>query len=210
MKIKIFTILFLIPIGFNFSQDTSLVIVFPTIISCFDSSLTDANVMFLKGDSLYSGISYYPDEGISNFVLLNSGEYTVKIFSFGLGKSEYEIIIPQMKEFHKTFIAGKLLPEEELIYNSERAKEDIDSGIVRLFYFGLVIDDEERNNFLKELQNEYGFVEEDLGCNITPELYQGVLYYNREVNKYLDSINPIGWEKELARRIQDFDDNRKK
>lgn len=210
MKNKIFTTLFLIPIGINFSQDTSLVNVYPTIISCFDSSLTDANVMFFKGDSLYGGMSYYPDERTSNFVLLNSGEYTVKISGFGLGKSEYEIIIPQTKEFYKTFIAGKLLLEEELIYNSKKAKEDIDSGIVRLFYFGLVIDDEERNDFLRKLQKEYGFVEENLGCNITPELYQGVLYYNREVNNFLDSINPIGWEKELARRIQAFDNNRTK
>jgi hypothetical protein len=205
MKIKIITTLFLIPIGFNFSQDTSLVNVFPTIISCFDSSLTNADVMFLKGDSLYGGISYTPDEEPSNFVLLNSGEYTVKIFSFGLGRSEYEIIIPQTKEFHKTFIAGKLLPEEELIYNSKKAKEDIDIGIVRLLYFGLDIDDEKRNNFLKELQKEYGFIEENLGCDITTELYQSVLYYNREVNKYLDSINPNGWRKEFARRIEDFD-----
>ena len=209
MKIPILIILFLIPIGFNFSQDTSLVKVFPTIISCFDSSLTDANVIFLKGDSVYGGISYSPDKATSNFVLLDTGKYTVNVFSFGLGKADYEIILPQTKEFHKTFIAGKLLPEEDLQYNSKKAKEDISSGIIRLFYFGLVTDDEERNYFLNKLYKEYGFAEENLGCNITPELYQGVLYYNREVNKYLDSINPIGWEKELKERIQDFDNNRK-
>lgn len=209
MRYLFLSVIIIIPLNYIFCQNPSFVKFYPTVISCFDSSLIYANVVLYKVDSICAGMTYEPYDTTEQFVLVADGKYSIKISGYEFGQAEYEIYISQENEIHQTFIVGKLFPEEELFYNTSKAKNDIENGIVRLFYFGLVIKDDEFDNFLKSLFKEYGFFIENLGCNTSPELYQGVQYYNREVNKYLDSINISSWRTQMENRIEVFEKNRK-